>query len=329
MGNLFIIDEKQIETALMAFNSDDVEFVKKYKEKIGSYPTFRKLQEDPSTVGQIYPEHPKANIKLKTYVDIYLRKNLGSIVALISTKEGDLIPKKRTGKGWTSEKTMKTLDSKHLLRSELEVLAYNIFYINGVADEISVDDYSFMETCGKIPDFYWKKKNLVIEIAGLEDENYKQKINDAIPCFESLGIKPIIIWSRKYYKTQKYREFYLDFCKLMNFPINKKVLDNPYEEIGPQNLDKKYMQKFIDDNVRNYNKTTTDVYKLNKYIQHLYGIGLKEYQKKLNIPRYEKRGSRKYDIIKYKKENPHLSNSQIGNFFNLSKSQIQRILTNT
>jgi hypothetical protein len=324
MSELYIIDQNQIDVALSAFNPEDIEFLRRYKENRGFFPTYRDLQQDNRYVKEIYPEHTKSNIKLKTFVEFYL-KNFNTLKSLLSNKER-LTLKKFTGKG-PAEKQLLSKDFKQVFRSELEVVAYNIFVVHNLTDQIIVEDTSFLKTCNKIPDFYWPNKKIVIEIAGRKEFDYLKKLQDAQVCFKKMGLTPIIIYTRSYEKSSKYKEFYIDFCNLVGLKPKPEIIENPYKFLGKQSLNLQYMLNYIEQNVGKYDKNSNTTRLLNKYLQQLYGISLRDYQKQLNLPRYKERGSKKDEIIKYKQENPHLSNKQIADKFNLSKSQIQRILT--
>lgn len=317
----YILDDSQLDRLLRLQNQEDVQFVKKYVEKRGVFPKFRDLQKDQNTVGFYMPNHSRSNIKLKTYVDLYLGKTLSTINHLLSSKENIILPHKMGG-----GKTYKSIDGTTLLRSEFEAIAYNIFAVNNVSNQIVVDSQQFMSTCNKMPDFVWENKKLIIEIAGMEGDDYHSKIANAIPCFKKLGYDTIVIDSRTYEKRSDYKNFYIYFSKMLGLPIDNEIVKNPYEYLSYKNVDKKYMEDYIKNHIDKIPKTSNENRLLNQYLKRLYGIGLKEYQKNTGTPRYRSSISAE-DVIQYKKNNPTMSNQQIALHFGKHKNTIQKILS--
>ena len=61
----YIVTPEQVERVIQ---QEDIEFFKRYREIYGDYPTYRGLQLSGHTVGEVYPEHPKKDLKWSTYV---------------------------------------------------------------------------------------------------------------------------------------------------------------------------------------------------------------------------------------------------------------------
>ncbi len=321
---IILINEEQLN---FLFPKEDVDFVKAWKEKNGEYPKFRQLQQSgkikndqfiPTKVGDIVPNHPKKDITTKTYVDRYLKKTLSYIVAKLKMESGELFTGRKRG-----EKSYVSQQGKALLRSELEVLTYNTFILEGIEDEIEIDSKKFKKTCGgKEPDFVWENKKIIIEVAGMEGEEYQNKLSNAKPCFESLGYTVHIINARNYEKQGKYVNYYIDLCNLLGFIPKQKVIEEPYKFLGYSELNKQQKQKYIDDNINSLPLSSSQTYKLNKYINQLYGYGIKEYKEKNQMKRF-RTSIGKDEIKKYKLDNPKMSNQEIANYFGISKNTVQ------
>jgi len=310
----YIVTPEQVERV---FQQEDIEFVKRYREIYGNYPTYRGLQLSGHTVGEVYPEHPKKNLKWSTYVG-KLGKLFTPLVMLASKeKDEELADFKNRGNRY------KSLDNKYLFQSKLAAFTYNIFVLENVAKEMELESRKFFSRCGKIPDFIWENKKMVIEVAGMESDNYLSKLESAKTCFSNLGYKVVILDSRLFERANKFADYYLYVCNIFGFEPKKEVLEAPYKYLGFTQLMKKDLQKYIDDNIGRYNELDRKgQYNLNKYIQQLYGINVRQYKNKMGIKRYAKSKSKQH-IIDFKKENPQMSNQEIANYFGVSKNTIQ------
>jgi len=309
-----IVSQDQIERVIP---NEDIEFVRKYREMYGNYPTFRGLQQGKHTVGEVHPNHSKKDLKWKTYVD-GLGKLFSLIVMIVSKGKGEeLADIKKTGK------RLQSLDKKHLFVSKLEAFTYNIFLLENVAQEMELEPKKFLRTCNKIPDFLWENKKLVIEVAGMESEKYINKLEDAKKCFSDLGYNVITLDARKFERANKFIEYYLYVCNIFGFKPKKEVLGSPYKYLGFTQLQRQDLQKYIDDNINKYNELDRKgQYTLNKYVQELHGMNVRQYKNKIGLPRYSNSVS-KQKIIDYKKENPTMSNQEIADYFGVSKNTIQ------
>jgi len=309
-----IVSQDQIERVIP---NEDIEFVRKYREMYSNYPTFRGLQQGKHTVGEVHPNHSKKDFKWKSYVD-GLGKLFSLIVMIVSKEMGEeLADVKKTGK------RLQSLDKKHLFVSKLEAFTYNIFLLENVAQEIELEPKKFLRTCNKIPDFLWENKKVVIEVAGMESEKYINKLEDAKKCFSDLGYNVITLDARKFERANKFIEYYLYVCNIFGFKPKKEVLGSPYKYLGFTQLQRQDLQKYIDDNINKYNELDRKgQYTLNKYVQELHGMSVRQYKNKIGIPRYSTSVS-KQKIIDYKKENPTMSNQEIADYFGVSKNTIQ------
>lgn len=309
-----IVSQDQMERVIP---KEDIEFVKKYRDMYGNYPTFRGLQKGDHTVGEVYPEHPMRNLKWATYVG-----KLGTLFTptlMLASKEKDeeLADFKNRGN------RLKSSDDKYLFQSLLAAFTYNIFVLENVAQEMELESRRFLSICGKIPDFIWENKKLVIEVAGMESEKYINKLEDAKTCFSNLGYKVVILDARLFEKANKFVDYYLYVCKTFGFEPKKEVLESPYKYLGFTQLKKKDLQKYIDDNIGRYSELDRKgQYNLNKYIQLLHGMDVRQYKNNMGLPRYSTSVS-KQKIIDYKKENPKMSNQEIADYFGVSKNTIQ------
>ena len=217
----YIISPEQLERVIP---EEDIEFVRKYREKYGDYPTYRGLQFGKGTVGEVHPTHPKKDLKWSTYI-ISLSKYLKPIIMMVSKEKGEeLADIKKRGKRLLS------LDKKHLFVSQLEAFTYNIFLLENVVDEMELEPKKFLSSCNKIPDFLWEKQKMVIEVAGMESEKYINKLEDAKKCFSKLGYNVVILDARKFEKSNKFAEYYLYLCEVHHLHYCKHKtadLDSP------------------------------------------------------------------------------------------------------
>jgi len=296
---------------------EDIEFVKAWYQKKGYFPNYRTLQQSDEKVGATMPTHSKKDIKTRSYVDTYLGKVLNSIVATLAAEKGISFDKQTIG-----SKRYVSKDAKELLRSELEVLTYNVFLLEGLENEIEVDTKKFLKTCGKIPDFLWEDKKLMIEVAGLEDKDYRKKLEDGKKCLESLGYTVLIIEAREFEKQSKYVNYYKKLCELFGFNVRQDVIEEPYKYLGYTEVDREFKQKYIDENINKLPLIRKTQYYLNKYINQLYGYGIKEYKNRKQLKRFRHSIDKK-EIINFKTENPNMSNSEIAKHFGVSKNTIQ------
>jgi hypothetical protein len=320
-----IITDKQLNQLIFEekfenVNYDDhVKFIDAWKEKFKEYPEFRKLQRSGLKVGDILPSHPKSDITTKTYVDNYLKKDLSKIIAIRTADSGDPVEQEY------GKKILPTLDGKYLLRSELEVLTYNTFFIHGVADEIEVDSRKLkLECAGKEPDFIWENRKIIIEIAGWKGDSYEQKLKAAEECFNSLGYKTYVIWDKNF-NINRYAKFYKFLCELLGFTPKQEVINNPFKFLPIIKLTPEKKQIYIDDNIGNIPYSSNLYRTLSKYINQLHGETIAEYKLKRGLPFY-KGSVGSTEIKKFKEENPTLSYPEIAKRLGVSKNTVGRAI---
>jgi hypothetical protein len=128
--------------------------------------------------------------------------------------------------------------------------------------------------------------------------------------------------ARKFEKASKFVEFYKYICDIFGFEPKKEVLESPYFYLGGTEMTKDEKQKYIDDNINKLPLTRGQSYTLSKYLNQLYGIGIKEYKNRKNLTRY-RHSIDAEKIKKFKSENPTMSNSEIGKIFGLHKNTVQ------
>lgn len=311
-----ILTKNQVENLIPQEHED---FVVAWLNENDSLPRFRQLQQIGQRVGETLPTHPMSKMTTKEYVDKYLGKFLQLINAKLANEMGISLEDLKTG----SQKYV-SKDSKKILRSELEILTYNIFVLENVANQIEVDSKRFKKLCGgKEPDFVWENRKIIIELAGMEGEKYWNKLNFAEDCFKKLGYTVYVIDARKFEKQKKYVLYYKYLCELLGFDVKQEVIDSPFKYLGFTELKKEHKEKYIQDNIDKIPYTTGQRYKLNKYLNQLYGYGIKEYKRRQGMKRF-RRSVDKNEIIQFKKENPQMSNSEIANHFGISKNTVQQ-----
>ena len=269
----------------MQIHPEDIKFFIKFYEKYGFLPPAREMErlgENKVKIRDIYPDHPKAYLSVKSYYQCK-SKVFSDIQKIVSDKLGLIgTDVKKAG-----SKRYITNDGKHQLRSIYEVIFYNVFALNGESEKLEVDSKKFYNKCGEIQkevDFIYNG-NTVIEIAGMSKPEYFAKIKSAMTCIENLGYKTKVYPTRKLTRTNSYYDFYKKICEDFNFPIDDSINSNIVLLIGHNNLDRKTMKKFIDDNIRNVTQNTDSkkYNKLKKYINILHGMSVSQYRKEQGI----------------------------------------------
>lgn len=262
---------------------DDIKFFEMFYEKYGFLPYTKEMERLGKTlrIGDVYPEHPAAHLNTKSY---YLCKSkvFKEIRRIASENLGLVLSDtERGGKRYI------TNDGKYQLRSIYEVIFYNIFMLNGESDNLEVDSRKFYGQCNEIQkevDFIYKNET-VIEIAGMSDDDYFNKIDSAMKCVQGLGYNTIVYRTKEMTKTSSYYDFYKKVCEDFNFPIDETIMSNIGLLIGHNNLSKNSMKKFIDDNIGwvTQNGNPKEFYQLKMYIKKLYGKSIREYRKENGI----------------------------------------------
>lgn len=268
----------------MQIHPDDVKFFVEFFHMFGFLPYPKEMERLGKIlrIGDVFPEHPVAHLNTKSY---YLCKSkIFKDIRMIAAKELGLIlsDTKRGARRYI------TNDGKYQLRSIYEVIFYNIFMLNNEAENLEVDSRKFYGSCGEIQkevDFIYKDET-VIEIAGMIEQEYLDKLNSAMKCIESLGYNTIVYSTRKTTTASSYYDFYKKVCKDFNFPVDETIKSNVILLIGHNNLSVDTMKDFIDKHIGisglqiNDRKLYTQ---LKSYVVKLYGKTIQEYRKELGI----------------------------------------------
>jgi len=279
-----ILTESQYNFLIESINVDpeNLKFIENFYEKEGFLPTYTVLQNMKNKiVSDYYPEHPKANIKLKTFVNLYL-KDFKNIINVLE-KKYNLLPQSPSGRN----KIYLSNDGKHRFKSLFETIFYNIFVEYNLANELTYESREFLKDCGKIPDFKWENKKLLIEIGGMESEEYWKKLNGSEDCFKKYGYDTIIINARDLQKQHSYTKFYELVCNLFGFSLREDILKNPMIIINYRNIDEKFMNEFIDTNIENFDRKRGETDMLIKFLKHFGYNGINDYKKKMGLKRFE------------------------------------------
>jgi hypothetical protein len=87
----------------------------------------------------------------------------------------------------TRHRTYVSIDGNHRFKSLFENIFYNIFVQYGFADKLIYESREFYADCQKIPDFKLEDEKLVVEIGGMEKQEYWEKLENAKECFNKKG----------------------------------------------------------------------------------------------------------------------------------------------
>ena len=137
-----------------------------------------------------------------------------------------------------------------------EIITYNTFKMNGIILEHEPEDQVFTytyigldglpKTAKKIPDFYWREKNMMIEVAGFRDDgaiakNYSTKINAAKEEMLKQGREYVIL---DYFKDRNNtQKFFKTVCDTFNFKYD--MADYPKAITGYKGVDRNYCEKEV------------------------------------------------------------------------------------
>lgn len=273
-------------------------FAEKFYEKYGRIPTYKTLESSSNIkVGEIYPEHPKANVNLKTFVNKYF-SNLNDILNEL-TEKYNIVPNRYV-----------SIDKKHRFRSLFESILYNVFVLEGKSSELVYEPKELLRKCSKLPDFLWEKENTIIEIAGMEDEKYFKRLEKGTKCFENEGYKVVVFEVRNLEKSHKYLEFYEKICEVFGFNKSQDIIDSPSKIIDFVNVDKKYMMEYVDLYINKFDRTRGETDMLDKFLKILGYRGIKDYKNKIGLPRFQSSVSsdRIIELVKQKKKYEDIAN---------------------
>jgi hypothetical protein len=268
----------------MQIHPEDIQFFKEFFHLFGFLPYPKEMERlgKIARIGDVYPSHPAAHLNTKSY---YLCKSkIFKDIRMIVAKELGLIlaDTKRGARRYV------TNDGKYQLRSIYEVIFYNIFMLNNESENLEVDSRKFYGYCGEIKkevDFIYKDET-VIEIAGMVEQGYFDKLNSAMKCIESLGYNTIIYNIRNMTRASSYYDFYKKICEDFNFPVDETMKSNVLLLIGHNNLSLDTMKDFVDKHIGISGLQSSDpkVYvQLKSYVKKLYGKTIQEYRKDLGI----------------------------------------------
>jgi len=149
-----------------------------------------------------------------------------------------------------------------------EIILYNLFKMNGIILEYEPEDqvftYTYKESNGeetilkKKPDFYWREKDILIEVAGLLQDtfgvtrNYSNKLNSAKREMDKQNKSYVIL---DYYSQRNNGErFYKLACNTFNFYYNQ--LDF-FKAVSHKGIDRDYCEDAIKKFFSKKNKDTT------------------------------------------------------------------------
>lgn len=271
----FLLESEQI-------NPENLNFFEKFYEVEKFLPTYKTLENlSNKKVGDYFPEHSKANVNLKTFVNKYVPE-LSLILSLLEKKYNILPTKKESGFG-----TYVSVDGRYRFKSLFENIFYNIFVENGIGDELTYESRDFYKDCKKIPDFLWENKKMVIEIGGMEKQDYWEKLENAKECFENKGYEPIIINVRDDQKNHRYLKFYENISDIFGFPIKDDILKNPIKIINYKNIDKNFMQDYIDEYINKFDRKRGETDMLAKFVRHLGYDNINDYKQKHDLARFK------------------------------------------
>lgn len=199
---------------------------------IVSIPTYSTLENWRPTENETYRPNMKYLLQKFLVADEYLNK----VVPKIKSIRPEFT---------FSSKGKHLVDDEVVVFSNGEKIVYNTFKMNGIKLIPQPKQFEFKYTFKgqpkiKKPDFLWKQRNELIEVAGLEDESYgtdyMKKMKAAKKRIEMKGIKMTVLDYFSYRKNLQ--GFYEYVCKTFGFPYEPMnfwqaniVKDLPVEDL--------------------------------------------------------------------------------------------------
>jgi hypothetical protein len=280
-----IITETQLNVLLESENIDinleNLKFLEKFYEKEKTMPYYKVLENlSNKKVGDYYPEHFKANVNLKTFVNNYA--NLKSLISILEDKYGIKVNNKKT-----RHRTYVSVDGNYRFKSLFENIFYNIFVQYGLDNKLIYESIEFYSDCEKIPDFKLEDEKLLIEIGGMETQKYWENLENAKECFKKKGYNTKIINVRDDQKNHRYLKFYENICELFGFPIKEDILQDPIKIINFRNIDTNFMKDYIDKQINRFDRKRGETDMLTKFIKHFGYEGINDYKIKHDLGRFE------------------------------------------
>lgn len=274
-----LISERQFRV-IQENKSENEIFVRKYYEKYKHIPRQSELaQLKTQKVGDVYPEHPRASSTISSWVKNFA-PDFTTIANKIANEEDIIFKSKKRGATYIS------FDGKHRFESKFESLFYNIFALEGLESELIYESKEFLKECGKIPDFTWENKKIVVEIGGMEDEKYWSKLYDAESCISSQGYEVKIFNTRKDQKMHNFVEFYKKVCDSFGFEIRNDVVSDITKIMGFTEFTKQERQNEIDRLINKFDRTRGETDRLTNYVKQLGYSGIKQYKEKHDLSRF-------------------------------------------
>lgn len=262
--------------------SDTRMFIEKFYEKYNRLPRYSELEQmNNKFVKDIYPEHPRSNSKISNWIKNYAPDFKNEITKIANEKNILISSNSPFGKVFTS------FDGKHRFESQFESIFYNIFALENLQNELEYETREFLEDCGKIPDFYWRNKNVLIEIGGMTGEKYWQKLSGAKNCLESEGLEVVIFNVRKDQKKHDYIKFYKEICEFFGFQVRDEVIKDPSLIVDFREFTTEKRQEYIDSLIQKFDRTAGETDMLTKFLMSLGYQGIKDYKEKKDLGRYQ------------------------------------------
>ena len=227
------------------------------KNGITTIPTYTALSYDNMNMVDITKYEPHAQKRLLSWKYI--------LNSFLGPKEFDIIIKPLIAKlrpEFSDYSTGSKIGAKNQVIDGMrmasigEIITYNTFKMNGIILEHEPEDQVFTytyigldglpKTAKKIPDFYWREKNMMIEVAGFRDDgaiakNYSTKINAAKEEMLKQGREYVIL---DYFKDRNNtQKFFKTVCDTFNFKYD--MADYPKAITGYKGVDRNYCEKEV------------------------------------------------------------------------------------
>lgn len=168
-----------------------------------------------------------------------------------------------------------------------EVIVYNTFKMNGEKLIVQPVEFRFTyefegKTRLKKPDFYWEKRQEIIEVSGLDDvtygTNYTKKLMAAAQEMKRQGKKYVIL---DYYKFRNRPDLFYKFvCEYYNFPYDPANFEVVSSFMGKN---KEQIEKELEQLALNTNKSSGERDRQAKYLKYLGWKSFSQYQQETGI----------------------------------------------
>jgi hypothetical protein len=258
----------------------DYEILKNFWLKYKKLPRHNRLKNNSRgiKVKELFNDYP-SDISVSTWLQYKGAKKFNELYLKLLDEFNLYEQNEREKKGGKNYIVTDSKGRDILLRSNGEVIAFNVLKYYGLDQEVEIDSRKFYNFCGEISkevDFLLPNKKVIIEIAGMRGKGYFDKLEKSKQCIENLGGEEVG-WRFEYIMTENKPPKYIHDKIVDILNINNSNYDNN-EILNYKSLDKDKVRNHLIDNLiksenNPYNETLRK--RIEKGISIIYGDNMK------------------------------------------------------